>query len=157
MDNLDDLLRGLREGEDSSEDKTLFIRETSKGPKVDFEIIERTSFEKAYPETVKELRSKEPLGCSHLISKENPFGGYCGGKKFLFFLRRKTCGKEYCARCAVQCSCGIFVSANCCVRQFEGILYCKKCWRRLRTIKAIKTFFNILLHPFVSQDLSDDR
>lgn len=154
--DIDELVRALRDGDETSEDRTLHSRERPgrRGIRVDFEVIERTSFEGAYPETVREFRSKQPLDCHHQVSRENPFVGYCAGKRFLF----RSCGKEFCSFCAVQCpECGRFVSASCCARNFEGELLCKGCRRLLRLKKSLRFVFVLLLNPFLSEGVTDER
>jgi len=157
MNNFHDLLRGFDENEESAEDRTSHIRETSYGRRVDFEIVEKTNFSGAFPETIRELITKGPLSCGHTVSRENQFSGYCQGKNLGFFITKKICGNEYCTFCAVQCPCGIFVSANCCARQFEETLYCKSCARKLKTAKFLKMLFLLLLFPFIQQDSIEDE
>ena len=146
MDDLDDLLN-LGQEEEASEDSTVYLRETPTGPRVDFEIRERTNFNKAYPETIREFRSSNPLPCGHQVSKVNPFGGYCRGRRFF-----RVCGKEYCSLCGVQCSkCGISVSLLCCGTPYPSRpdqFLCKKCRRSLKARNALKVLFRILIRPF---------
>lgn len=156
MDNIQNWLQQLENELDTAEDRTIYSRETPQGPRVDFEIIERTKFG-AFPETVRELQSKAPLPCGHQVSKENPFGGYCNGRKFEWPFRTKKCGREYCSLCAVQCPrCGIYVGASCCARNFEGVFFCKTCKRKKMALKVICILAAILLHPFIGQDKDED-
>lgn len=154
--DIDDLLRTFRDGQDTSEDRTLHVRERPGGrePRVDFEVVERVNWANSYPETVREFRSKEPLPCGHPVTRENPFGGYCKGNKFLNPLA--SCETEYCSICATPCECGRVVSAFCCARIFEGKLVCKACRRKLRLIKAFRICFAILIHPFISDTSPDE-
>jgi len=153
MPNPDDLFRDLF-SQDETEDRTVYIRETDTGERIDFEVIERTSFSSAYPATVKELRSKQPLACGHLVDKANPFGGYCQCRGRL---RRKPCGKEYCSLyCGVICPrCAISVGP-CCARAIDGVFYCKSCKRTLTARRLLSGSVAFLLAPFVSETLPDD-
>jgi hypothetical protein len=101
VQDLEDLLRGL-EQDQSSTDRTLYTRETPEGGIVcDTEWIERTSFEKAYPETTKEMRTKRPLDCGHTVSaKESPLGGYCQAQRGTI-LHRHKCNTAFCAKCGL--------------------------------------------------------
>lgn len=154
MDNIHDLLRQMGDGEET-EDRTVYIRETAQGPKIDYEMVERTSFASAYPETVREFRSKQPLSCGHLVdAKTNPFGGYCQRRRLF---RRESCGKEYCSLCAVQCPrCGIFVGASCCARSLDGVFYCRSCKRALSARRWLGSSLAFLFAPFLSESLPDD-
>jgi hypothetical protein len=145
MQDLDDLLRGL-ETQNSSTDRTVYIRETPNGPVVDFEVIEKTSFEHDFPETTKEYHYKSLLPCGHQVTKENPFGGYC-----------RLCGKEYCAKCLFQCpKCGVSVSTGCCVKTFDVDLLCKKCAKKLKRKALLSKIWGIISHPFLAEEPEDD-
>jgi hypothetical protein len=135
-----DLFRNLRDA--PSEDRTVYIRQTPYGPTVDFEVVERTSFEKAYPETTRELRTAAPLPCGHHVNKDNPIGGYC-----------VICTQEYCSRCARICPrCGRSISSNCCAREFEGMFFCEQCRRTLRAQRAARICASFLLRPFLTDE-----
>ena len=154
MDDIRDIFRNLGEAEET-EDKTIYVRETPSGQKIDFEVIERTSFASAYPETVREFRSKQPLSCGHVVDgKTNNFGGYCQSRPRLF---GHPCGKEYCSLCAVQCPrCGVFVGASCCARSVEGIFHCRPCKRALSARRFLGGSVAFLLAPFLSESLPND-
>ncbi len=151
MYDLDEVLRRLQE-EDASEDKTVYVRNTPQGEKVDYEITDRLALNGGSPSTTRELRSVGVLPCGHPVTAQNSFAGECQNKRWTLLLYRRLCREEYCARCAVQCPrCGKFVSAHCCARAFEGVLYCKPC-RRVLILKKLVMF------PFVvgGSELSDD-
>lgn len=132
-----ELLGGLGNG--SSEDRTVHLREGPYGPRVEFVIIERTSFDKAYPETTKELRTGPSLPCGHHVTKDNPFGGYC-----------VLCTQEYCSRCSRSCpTCGRSISINCCAREYAGSFVCLHCRRTLRRREAARAVFSFLMRPFL--------
>ena len=140
-----DFLRELAE-RDSSEDRTVYVRETPSGERVDFEIVERTSF-RGYPETVRELRSKGPLPCGHPVDKANPFSGYCNGRRFF-----RKCRREHCSRCSLQCPrCGTSVSVACCARPFAGELFCKRCARLLKAGMLCMAIGRLLTTPFIGE------
>lgn len=148
----EDLLRGLGEDEES-EDRTVYFRESPSGQKKDFEIVEKTRFTGAYPETVRELRTQLPLSCGHPVSKDNPFGGYCQARRG--FLGQKRCGKELCSHCAVQCRCGTFIGP-CCAREFEWQLFCRRCAMKLRLRKALRLSVLVLMRPFLDEGIQND-
>jgi hypothetical protein len=143
--DLEDLLRGLGENSPST-DRTVYIRETPNGPVVDFEVIERTSFEHDFPETTKEYHYKQALPCGHQIdNKEHTFGGYC-----------KMCGQEYCASCLLQCKCGKSVSVACCAKLYDTELLCKKCAKHLKRKAILSKIWGIISHPFLAEEPEDE-
>lgn len=146
MRNIDELLQELQQEDEWSEDRTIYVRETPHGTRVDFESIERTSFQKAYPETTRRLVTQQALPCGHPVTKDNPFGGYCQGRS-LVGMRR--CNNEYCASCAVQCTrCGVFVSARCCARPLNDALYCRSCRNLIVARRLVFGLLRALVHPF---------
>jgi hypothetical protein len=131
--DINELFANLQDG--PSEDRTVHTRTTPYGLRTDFEEITRTSFEKAYPQTTKELRIGAPLPCQHHVTKENPLGGYC------------VCGADFCSRCQRICSrCSRSISSHCCAVLFENVFFCKPCRRFLRAKRAV----SFLLAPFLA-------
>ena len=160
MQDLEELLRGL-EQDQSSTDRTLYTRETPAGEIVcDAEWIESTSFEKAYPETTKEMRTKAPLACGHTVSgKERPFGGYCQATRGIIF-RRHKCNRSFCAaeQCGLVCPrCGLVVSTSCCAKPFEDQMLCRRCANNLKLRKALRACSHFIIHPFVCEGNLDDE
>jgi hypothetical protein len=149
MGSLEDWLTNLEQAE-PTEDRTAHVRETHYSlRRVDYEIVENTSFSKGYPETNREVRLRRSLDCGHHVTENNPFGGYCQGGG----VRTRPCSREYCAKCAVQCPyCGICVSAECHATSYEGTLVCRSCGRRLRTRRALRTTWELVIHPFVAEE-----
>ena len=154
MTALDDLLNNLQDDdEDPAEDRTLHVRVTPDGPRVDFEVRESTRFDRVYPETTKSLVTQLPLPCGHSVTRDNPFGGVCQGKRFGWPILRGRCNREYCVSCAIPCPrCGVFVSANCHASPFRGQMVCRHCCRVLKASRFLRKLWQVVLHPFISVD-----
>ena len=154
MDDPRSLFDELAESTETT-DSTRFIRDTPRGPRLDFEIVERTRFDGALPETVREYRTQAPLGCGHTVTRENPFGGHCQGQD----LFGRPCEQEYCSKfCAIQCPrCGISISTACCARQHDGQLICPRCRRLLRLHQALGWLGNLLVTPYLEDPYIEDH
>lgn len=154
QNNFEELLKTLEKENEISEDRTIYLRDTLNGERVDFEIVEKTDFSNSYPATTKELRTKQALCCGHVVSKDNPFGGYCQGRNFFF---SAICNNEHCEKCILICPrCGVSASKNCHVGQFDGVLYCLRCRRTLLVLRILRSLIGILIYPFISPDIENN-
>lgn len=150
MSGIEDWLKNLTEA-DTTEDRTAYVRETPDFQRrVDHEVVERTSFQKGYPETAREILLRRPLDCGHHVNDANSFGGYCQGPGHD---SPQLCGREYCTACAVRCpKCGLSVSAHCCAAEFEDQFYCRDCAKKLRRRRTAKWLWDAVCHPFIEEE-----
>ena len=138
--DLNELIRQLTEGNQTSEDITRHIRILSDGRQVtDFTIIERTSLE-GIPSTAKDFISSAPLPCGHIISKDNPFGGNC-----------PRCHRDYCTKCEQVCFRCRLVTSTCCIKRYRKFLVCKRC----RWLLRIRRLWWLAKRPFLDEEPKD--
>ena len=148
-DHMNDLLRQLEEGPQESEDRTRRGRHTPRGRRLDYEYIEHTNFEAAYPETTRDHLAHAALDCGHHLDDKRGFGGYCQNLRGIPG-RRHACHQECCEDCAERCMRCRRLIAPCCQREYEDALYCLSCHRRMRLRRTARGLAAGFFQPFVT-------